>query len=121
MDPLPASSPSSLAPLPVPPSRLRRGDIAEIVDTHDEWEGLLGLVDDFLDEDGARCRSDHANLSCVVLQVPTGRGEAVRGSNLRRLYEANELTSYVKSQLRTEDDRCCRPSTQLAWYDPNWL
>jgi hypothetical protein len=116
------SSPSSSSHPPAPPEspdnrRLRRRHYAEIVETADEFEGLIGVVEDFLDEEGNSQRMHGPETRCVVLHVPTHPDTQ---ANLR-LRDVNELTSYVRAQLRREDDRLCFPSAQLAWFDPDWL
>ena len=96
--------------------RLCVDDYAEVVDTHDEFEGLIGIVEEFLDEEGDARRADCQLVTQVILHIPT---RATAGQ--RRLLEYNEPTSYVRAQLRAEDDRRCFPCAHVAWFDPDWL
>ena len=96
---------------------LRLKDYAEVVDTRDEWEGLIGVVEEFVDENELPVRADSPRVAGVIVHVPT-RGS---GSAVQRLRDVNELTSYVRGQLRTNDDRQCFAPSKLAWFDPKWL
>lgn len=93
-------------PLPSEPPPITVGCYVQVVDTSDEFEDLIGIVEAFLEE-----------TKEVTVYIPLSREAQKR----RRLDEVNELTPYAKHELRQADGRRNFKRKNLEWFDPEEL
>lgn len=91
-------------------------DYVEVVNTDDEFEGLIGVVEDFYDEDNNSCSPGQKGAVCLV-RIPLMK----RDQAAMRLSGVNFITSYVRLELRNNDELCLFPLNKLEWFDPNEL
>jgi hypothetical protein len=98
------------------PRRLKRKDYVTIIGTNDEWEDLIGVVDDILDSDGNSCQRNKIGTSCLV-RIPLSRSNQAP----LRLVGVNFITPYVRHELRQNEDVCLFMMKHLEWVDPDDL
>lgn len=79
---------------------IRKGDYVEIIDTADEWEGLIGIVEEFYTEVGEFCKFNDPGLFFAQIRIPTRKTD----QRPLRLWGVNHLTGYVLYELRSNDD-----------------
>lgn len=96
--------------------QVAKGDYVEIVDTSDEWESLIGIVEDFYDDQGQSCPVTHKEAVALV-RIPTTK----RGQVTLRLQDVNFLTSFVRQELNLHDELRIFPLKNVEWFDPNDL
>ena len=99
---------------PEPPKFLSINDYAVIVDTDDEWEGLIGVIHEIYDKSGYNVPTTRFGQN-VVLWIPTDKEEQKRFN----LLEVNTLTSYVRQELNFFDELRAVPKENLEWVDSN--
>lgn len=95
---------------------IRRRDYVLVVETNDEWDGLVGVIDDFLDENGQSCLLSGPNVSCLV-RIPVTR----RTQRQLRMIGVNHLTDYVLRELRLHDELRLFPLAHLEWISADEL
>lgn len=79
---------------------IRKKSYVEIVNTDDEWENLIGLVEEFYTESGDLCTYDDPLAFFVQVRFPTNRTEQKQ----MLLFGVNHFTGYVLYELRNSDD-----------------
>lgn len=77
---------------------LKIGKYGQVVCTDDEWEDLIGIVENFYDAENNKCSIDEAVF--IELYFPLDH----KDQKQFRLTDVNEFTSYVRGQLRSRDN-----------------
>lgn len=95
---------------------IARLDYVAVIETDDEWDGLIGTVEDFFDDLGASC-SPETKGAVVLVRIPTSK----RSQAALRLEQVNFLTPYVRKELQSHDDLHLFLRKHLEWFDPNDL
>jgi len=96
--------------------KIEIGDYVEVVNTNDEFEDLIGVVEDFYDSEGKSCQSDRKEALCVI-RIPLQRQDQA----MMRLVGVNFITPYVRHELKTNEELCLFTKDKLEWFDPNEL
>ena len=79
---------------------IRKGDYVEIANTTDEWEGIIGVVEEFYTEIGDFCKFNDPGVFFAQIRIPTRKSD----QRPLRLWGVNHLTGYVLYELRNNDD-----------------
>src|SRR4051812_1481988 len=98
---------TSDAPIP-----LKKRDYVSI-ETDDEWDGLIGIIEDFLDAEGNSVSASDVT-SRVMIRIPLTR----QGQNSYRLLRVNFLTDYVRILLRENNENVIMPREKVEYFDP---
>lgn len=83
------------------------GDYVSIIDTGDEWEGVIGVLEEHIE-----ATEDHKESWTVF--VPTSSAEV----KARRMVGVNDLTDYVRYELRENQNRVRIQPHNLERVDP---
>ena len=73
---------------------LKQRDYAAIIDTNDEFEDLIGIVDEVFNDEGESVKDTNSG-SKVALRIPLTREE----QKTFNLYGTNEITRYARQQI----------------------
>lgn len=91
----------------------RKNDYVSIIDTSDEWEGLIGKVDEFMSADGSTHPS-YVEGDQVILHMPTKTSE-IRAC---RMVGINHFTAYVRYCLNQQENRHILSLKNVEWVNP---
>lgn len=100
---------------PLQPGFLRKDYIC-VVDTCDEFEDLIGIVEEFLLPNG-ECGPRWVPGSRVIVYFPYTISE-IRQTKLRGV---NTFTSFVRMQLHRDEGRVIFDTQKLEYFDPENL
>ena len=92
----------------------RRWDFIKVVDTMDEWEELIGRVEEFVDAEGG----SHTELKEGFLAkvfFPTKQSD----QRSLRLVGVNFFTPYIRHLLREQEGYHFLEMKNLEWVDPD--
>jgi hypothetical protein len=103
-------------PLPSEPPPINLGCYVQVVDTSDEFEDLIGVVEGFLNAEGEPTKK-LAEAKEVTVYIPLSR----EGQKRRHLEGVNEFTAYAKHVLRENDGRRNFKLANLEWFDEDEL
>lgn len=81
------------------PAFIRRLDYVQVVDTQDEWEDLIGIVDMLYDAHGNPCRAGR-HVKTAEVRFPLSRGAQYAA----HLIGVNFFTDYVRTCLRRSNE-----------------
>lgn len=98
------------------PVFLKVGDYVQIVDTDDESEDLIGVIDEIFDDDGNSVKSTKFGRDVAVF-IPLSR----KDQEQHNLLSVNEIGSYVRQELRLNEGLLKVRSENLEWFDPDEL
>lgn len=104
-------------PDPSPNRNLKIGDYVSVIESRDEWEDLIGVIDDILDADGESVFESHQRAVRIVVMFPVGQ----KARKQTRLDEVNEYTPFVLYHLKSNNSRQDFPLRNLEWFDPKEL
>ena len=94
----------------------RKNDYVSVVDTSDEWEDLIGKVEEFMDAEGATSPTYVDGMSVVVF-FPTSTSEIRQ----HRMVGVNHFTAYVRYCLSEQSNKHVLPLKNVEWVDPQDL
>ena len=81
-------------------SALRIGDYVSVQNTDDEWEDLVGILENFCNGDGETLRRDSEKATHAEVRFPLSRSV----QHALRLNGVNFFTDYVRVQLRLNNE-----------------
>lgn len=96
--------------------QLKRNDYVAVIDTSDEWEDLIGKIEEFMAPDGSLHQEFQPGFRVVVF-FPINRDD-IRSA---RLVGVNRFTSFVRQHLRTYEGKQVFDIIKVEWFDPNDL
>ena len=95
---------------------MRRQDYVQVLDTSDEWEDLIGIVEALYDAQGVPCRSGSRVMTAEV-RFPL----SPTSQYATRLVGVNFFTDYVRNQLRLNNEVSIIPVKNLEVIDKDDL
>ena len=95
-------------------NQLHKGSYVQVCYTDDEYEGLIGIIEDFYYENDNSCSQSHPGAICVV-RFPLSRRERMQ----RKMVGVNFFTDYVRYQLVLNDGLDLFKKDKLEEIDPN--
>lgn len=98
------------------PAQIRCNDYVEVLETLDEWEGLVGIVEELFDINKQPC-ADSQEACFATVRFPLRHD----GQKAVRLYGVNHFTDYVRKQLKAQEELEIFSLTVLEWLDPDEL
>ena len=105
-----------MKPQPLDRTYLKQKDYAAIVETNDEFEDLIGIVDEIYDSKGDICKDTRTGTR-VALRIPLTREE----QKLTRLYGVNDITRYARQQVQLNDGCLLINTSNLEIVNPEDL
>lgn len=95
---------------------IKRKDFVEVIGTNDDWESLIGVVDEFMLSDGEIVNKYEPGARAVVY-FPLRSGDAYAS----KLRSVNMLTGLVKQHLQQYEGKQVFDLDQLEVIDPEEL
>lgn len=96
---------------------LKLGDYVVVVDTRDEWEDLIGILDGFRDAFGEPVPQGSVRAKFGHIRFPVSR-ESLREA---RLDSVNEYTKFVVYELKQNNYHQDILLQNLEWFDQDDL
>ena len=95
---------------------LKRDDYVVIIETKDEWEDLIGKVEEFMSDDGD-LHNDFRHGDRVVVFFPINREDIY----LLRLVGINNFPKLAAHHLRQFQGKQVFENRSVEWFDSNEL
>ena len=96
--------------------KFKRRNYVAVVDTNDEWEDLIGKIDEFMDANGTLVPEWSEGCRAVVF-FPTLREDIAAAD----LVSVNQFTSFVREHLKRHQNQQVFEITNLELVNPDDL